>query len=826
MRHFHLSKPSWLSRSAPAEKPAEPRAAPKGPPPLPPRSATGLPSTRPGATIGTTTPMGTFAARQPLTTGLGKLSALRDRTVTPAAQPAVLASVDLAGNLATRSVRVPPMNVSVTCSDPRLLAHYGDGRESIVLQRLQMKAFESIQEASREVQAAIRDFDDAMTRQPPASPREAAERQRTFESVCRNIASAQQANIDRAVQQEWGMQKQRDTALLASNVRFGVKLTMQTVSVAANATTTALLPNPLSPAKAAYSLFRMGQTIQQFAKDREQAARSIEKGDAALVKLQAGDAADGGGAHGWRTRTRELVSAVHVPFTQKLFRSVHHQEQKLDEFLAKSARVDKETRAMYAQAHELMATLADLPEPPPGRPDPHADMRREVGGLLDSLGDLMQSIERDNAFYRHHQDRCRAFHAKQPAGLAQQADAVDWGVGAAGGAFRRQPREDRRPPRRLTAPGTAAQSRFQRSSSSVRSDDGSRTFDGPAGAGEPIASAAMPVGMSCVSVSASTRFGACASVASASAAARASATNPSYSDRTRWKVASASRRICPAMPAAGCDASFAACLPARSRSRLERPIASASATPARRVAIPRFAGGVAPASAAGSLARRCIAPCSALSASLRPTCWSTPAAASWTAGSRRVCRAMSATVWRARVRFGLWLMVVPLRQVEVLALWGRVRARRAARPKPAMPERSAFADARRGGGMWPAPRGRLRRCGGRFGCKALPLVAGSNSHGTGPHRRRARKEDFMLTQEMLDTIERDAAATPARVLRMHATTIRADLARAHAPALRAAAEALLLKLDHLERCDRVATAGPLAYLSPSLLVLPPLAAAA
>ncbi|ARN20763.1 hypothetical protein [Piscinibacter gummiphilus] len=84
----------------------------------------------------------------------------------------------------------------------------------------------------------------------------------------------------------------------------------------------------------------------------------------------------------------------------------------------------------------------------------------------------------------------------------------------------------------------------------------------------------------------------------------------------------------------------------------------------------------------------------------------------------------------------------------------------------------------------------------------------------------------MLTQEMLDTIERDAAATPARVLRMHATTIRADLARAHAPALRAAAEALLLKLDHLERCDRVATAGPLAYLSPSLLVLPPLAAAA
>ena len=429
MRHLHLSLPSWLSRTpvqAPTHgrEPAGGTPPPAKGPPLPPRP-TGLPQARPTATIGTTTSMGTFAARQPLTASLGKLAALRDRTAAPAAEPAVLASVDLAGALTTRSVRVPPMNVSVTCDDPRLLAQYGQGRESIVLQRLQMKAFESIHAASREVQAAIRQFDDAMAQRPPASDHEVAERQRTFEAVCRNIAAAQQANVDRAVQQEWALQKQRDVALLASNVRFGVKLTMQSVSVVANTTATALLPNPLSPARAAYSLFRMGQRVQQFAKDREQAARSIDKGDAALVKLQAGDAADGGGAHAWRTRTRELVSAVHVPFTQKLTRSVHHQEQKLDEFLAKSARVDKEARAMYAQANALMGALADLPEPPPGQPDPHAAMRREVGGLLDELGELMKSIERDNAFYQHHLARCRAFHADQPAGLAQQADAVD-----------------------------------------------------------------------------------------------------------------------------------------------------------------------------------------------------------------------------------------------------------------------------------------------------------------------------------------------------------------------------------------------------------------
>lgn len=434
MRHFHLSMPSWLSRHA-ADKPENaPRpesgntAGPKAPP-LPPRPVH-LPQARPASTIGTTTPMGSFAARQPLTATLGKLSALRDRAATPAAQPAVLASVDLAGNLSTTRVRVPPMTVSVTCDDPRLLAHYGAGRESVVLQRLQMRAFEAIRASSREVQAAIREFDDAMAARPPASPEEAAERQRTFESVCRMVATAQQARVDQAVQQEWAMQKQRDTALLASNVRFGVKLTMQTASVAANTATSALLPNPLSPAKAAYSLFRMGQTVQQFVKDREQAARSIEKGDAALVKLQAGEAEDGGGAHAWRTRTREMVSAVHIPFTQKVFRSVHHQEQKLDEFLAKSARVDKQAQAMYAQANELMQSLAALPPAAPGEPDPHADMRRETTQLLEALGDLMRSIDRDNAFYREHQARCRAFHANQPPGLARQADAVDLGASA------------------------------------------------------------------------------------------------------------------------------------------------------------------------------------------------------------------------------------------------------------------------------------------------------------------------------------------------------------------------------------------------------------
>ena len=83
----------------------------------------------------------------------------------------------------------------------------------------------------------------------------------------------------------------------------------------------------------------------------------------------------------------------------------------------------------------------------------------------------------------------------------------------------------------------------------------------------------------------------------------------------------------------------------------------------------------------------------------------------------------------------------------------------------------------------------------------------------------------MLTQELLDQIEREAAATPARVLRLHAATLREGLASLPAP-LRAATEALLMKLDHLERCDRVPTATSFEYLAPTLRVLSPMAAAA
>ena len=390
---------------------------PQGPAPMRP----------PSATLTPTTSMGTFAANQPLTNGLQKLSEMRDSRVKPVAESSVLASMNLAAGLQTTGVKVPEMNVSVTCSDPKLLAHYGGGRENIVLQRLQMKAFEAIQQSSREVKAAITDFDQAMAKNPPRSKLEADQRQATFDNVCRSIVAGQQAKIDHAVQQEWGMQKQRDTALMASNVRFGVKVTMQAVSLSANVAATVALPgiNVISPVKGAYTVYRMAETVKKFAQDRDHAAKSIVKNDAALVALQASDDKGGAGEGGWRTRAREMVGAAHIPFTTKMFKSVHNHEQKLDEFLAKSARVDRDARKMYAEANQLMKTLENAPPPFPGAPDPHGEMRKEVGELLTALGELMQSVQVDNDFYNANKERCKAFRANQPVGTQEQSHAVD-----------------------------------------------------------------------------------------------------------------------------------------------------------------------------------------------------------------------------------------------------------------------------------------------------------------------------------------------------------------------------------------------------------------
>ena len=84
-------------------------------------------------------------------------------------------------------------------------------------------------------------------------------------------------------------------------------------------------------------------------------------------------------------------------------------------------------------------------------------------------------------------------------------------------------------------------------------------------------------------------------------------------------------------------------------------------------------------------------------------------------------------------------------------------------------------------------------------------------------------ENDMLTPEMLRTIERDAAKAPSMALRLHARTLRAFVADTH-DELFAQGTALLMKLEHMERCEVVAPAETEEYLAPQLMLMLPVQA--
>lgn len=334
-----------------------------------------------------------------------------------------LAHMNLAARIKTTHLQVPQMEAQITFDDPKGLAKYGGTKENVVLQRLQMKAFEALNAASFEIKEAVEAYDRDLAKRPPASPAEQLERQKTFETVCKQILQAQEAKVNQLVQDEWAMQKHRDSALVHSNLRFGTKMLFNTTKLVASASTMATVgASPLGVASAAYTCFNTVQTIKSFMQDRDAARKSILKHDAVLAQQHQDKLS--GAAKGKRVGA-ELIAAMHLPFTKKAIGpTVVNQENKLEEFLAKSARVDRQARKLYQETNQLLQQIEKARSAKPD--DPKLQQAGiEATQMLDKLADLMQSIERDNQFYLEHKARCEAYRGQQPVGLKPTTDAVE-----------------------------------------------------------------------------------------------------------------------------------------------------------------------------------------------------------------------------------------------------------------------------------------------------------------------------------------------------------------------------------------------------------------
>ena len=296
------------------------------------------------------------------------------------------------------------------------------------MQSLIEEAYAGLRVSQKEIQKALRDDDERYEKHPPADDAEKARRLKEVESVCRQIALAQPARVEKRVQDRWEVQRKRDSALTRLNLRFAVQIVLNAISLAASAAVAALSLGTLAVTLvgAAKTLVSTAMLIKDFAEGRDKAAQEVYALDQALWKIYIGprmkDTA-------FRT-AEEVASAIGVPFVP----SVGKLASRLEDFLGKSARIDEQRQKIYEQANKLLASVAKIDAAKAGAENAKklATLGKHVTALLDRLHELARSIAGDDAFHQRYVDRIEAYHALDGRALSAAPAVISFGALAAG----------------------------------------------------------------------------------------------------------------------------------------------------------------------------------------------------------------------------------------------------------------------------------------------------------------------------------------------------------------------------------------------------------
>jgi hypothetical protein len=320
------------------------------------------------------------------------------------------------------------MQAEVTWDNKEALKDYDSRKEKEILQKLIAEALDGLKTAKAEIRDAIVEFDAAYGKNPPASQKEADERLKTFETVCGQIAKAQQDKVRKAVEREWETHKKRDAALTRMNLKFSAEIILATISLTAAAVTAILSMGTLAVTLvgAGKTLVTTALKIKEFAGDRDDAAKDVIGVDATLSKAYNGPEVKG---QAFKT-AKEIAAAAGMPFID----TVGKMEDKLENFLGKSARVDKDLQSLYETANEMMAALKKVDAGDVGADN--AKKAKEMGGkvssMLDTIGELRSSVDSDNVFYKVNNDRCRQYKAMNGKAVGNAAKFTAIAVLAAG----------------------------------------------------------------------------------------------------------------------------------------------------------------------------------------------------------------------------------------------------------------------------------------------------------------------------------------------------------------------------------------------------------
>lgn len=340
----------------------------------------------------------------------------------------ILSELDFAAGLKTRNFAVPAMKAVVTWDNSEALKDYDSKKEKVILQSLIAEAFSALKKAQQDIQGAIEDFDQQLSKKPSATKEEAAERLKTFETVCKQITRAQQDKVEKMVLAKWEMHKKRDAALTKVNLQFAAKIVLSAISLSASITIAALSLGTLAVTLigAAKTVVSAALLIKDFAEGRDKVAKDVYTADQALWKIYMGPKMKGKAFKS----AKEVAAAAGIPFIE----SVGKLEAKLEDFLGKSARVDKDRQKLFESANKLLLAVQkiDAAKAGPDNAKRLKTMGDKITGMLDDIHELARSIDGDNAFYRTNCARCKVYREMNGKAVTAGAQAVAFGVLAAG----------------------------------------------------------------------------------------------------------------------------------------------------------------------------------------------------------------------------------------------------------------------------------------------------------------------------------------------------------------------------------------------------------
>lgn len=327
-----------------------------------------------------------------------------------------ITEIDFASNLTVRNLVVPPMIARVTIPNAPDALVKAFAKEKVVAQKVMGATFDALKRSRREIHNAIGAFDRELGAKPPASPQDAAERVKTFNTVCKQIAEAQCGAAIKAATTEWQTQQKKSKDLQMFRITFAAKTALNAISIAASITAAALSMGTLALTLigTAKSVASLASDIYNFARDIAKAEKDIIQTDLLLAKGWSNPKLD------FKKGARELSAALGVPFVK----SIGGLETLLKEHNAKNGRKDELAEKLYATAKELMASIEKAPKLPDAKQKKLGELATKVTALLDQISELGKVSRGNDAFHAAYSARLRIYQEMRGAKLGNTTTAT------------------------------------------------------------------------------------------------------------------------------------------------------------------------------------------------------------------------------------------------------------------------------------------------------------------------------------------------------------------------------------------------------------------